>query len=50
MKEAYELDDDFNASTFKSKQLDGTLNEIGDRDFSQRYYPTITILDEDADV
>jgi len=49
MSQAYELDDDMQSAAYKSKQLGESLAGA-DPTYSQKYYPTITILSEDADL
>lgn len=47
LQQAYELDDDWNGSRVKQSMVDAALTDIGD-DVSERTYPVITILAEDA--
>jgi hypothetical protein len=49
MAQAYELDDDLQGSTYKTNQLKEMLGSI-DTTSSQKYYPIITVLAEDADL
>lgn len=51
LQQAYEQDDDWTGSAQKQQQLKeqlSALSEDGNR-FGRQYYPTITILDEEAD-
>jgi hypothetical protein len=48
MQQAYELDDDWNGSMVKQKQLTDDLNEIEQDYGSERFYATITVMQEDA--
>lgn len=49
LKQAYELDEDYNASQMKGTQLKGELGEMLETEkwTSRDYYPTITVRSED---
>jgi hypothetical protein len=47
LQQAYELDDDWNGSRVKQAQVDTALADM-DMEASEKYYPTITIMAEDA--
>ncbi|MGS2592245.1 phage adaptor protein [Streptomyces hebeiensis] len=51
LKQAYELDEDYQKASFKKGQFDETMMKLNDNNkwTSQEYYPRITTLPEDAE-
>jgi hypothetical protein len=47
MQQAYELDDDWQGVTQKRTQLKSDLGEIESDYGSDRYYPTVVVMQED---
>lgn len=49
LKQAYELDEDYNASSMKAQQLTTDLNEMleSEKFVTHDFYPTITVRNED---
>lgn len=48
MAQAYELDDDMQGSAYKNRQLQELLGGV-DTEASQKYYPVVTVLNEDSE-